>query len=342
MAEHRETRDPDTRSSKGEPRPSSLHPSETPAPPQSSGPPYPPGLRTPPPRSQREHLPHAEPRHPLQLTNLDRVIFPDPGYTKRDVLAYYEAVSPWLLPCLRDRPITIERYPEGLTGPDAPHFWQKNIPAYYPDWIPRIALHTEEHKPVEYALINDLDTLLYLVNLGTLTFHVFLSKTRRLHRPDFVLFDIDPGEASWTNTVITARQLHLTLDALDVPSYPKTSGKTGLHILVPWHQDGGYDEARTWALWVAQRAAELSDIATTERLKSKRNGRVYIDVLQNALGHHVVPPYVLRPTPHATVSTPISWSELTRDLDPAAFNLKTTPTRLKAGKPDPMLQLFDQ
>lgn len=281
----------------------------------------------------------GEPPQVVAVTNPDKVLYPE-GYTKADVIAYYRKVAPRLLPFLKDRPVTLERLPDGL-GAGKPHFWQKNTPATYPAWIPRVELETEGGKPVKYVLVNDLPTLLYLVNQGTLTFHPWLSRIGSLDRPDFVLFDLDLGEATFADAVAIARTLHADLSAAGRDAVVKTSGQTGLHLLVPWREKGGYDEARNWALEAAERVAlALPDQATTEIRKAKRDGRVYIDVLQNARGHHAVPPYVLRAVPGASVSTPLKWSELRADLDPKRFTLRTVPTRLARQKRDPLEPLL--
>jgi bifunctional non-homologous end joining protein LigD len=256
------------------------------------------------------------------------------------VVAYYRKVAPRLLPFLKDRPVTLERLPDGL-GAGRPHFWQKNTPAVYPDWIPRVELETEHGKPVRYALVNDLPALLYLANQGTLTFHPWLSRVGDLDRPDFVLFDLDPGAAAFADVIAVARELRKELVAEGRDPAVKTSGKTGLHVLVPWREPGEYDEARKWALEVAERVtAALPERATTEIRKAKRSGRVYIDVLQNARGHHAVPPYVLRAVPGATVSAPLAWAEVRADLDPKRFTLRTLPLRLARQKRDPMAPLL--
>jgi bifunctional non-homologous end joining protein LigD len=271
----------------------------------------------------------------VTLTHADRVMFPEVGLTKGDVFAYYRKVADRLLPFLKDRPVTLERLPDGLSGPDAPHFWQKNTPASYPDWIPRIELPSERGKPVHYALVNDEPTLLYLVNQGTMTFHVWSSRVANLDRPDFVLFDLDPGGAAFADVVAVARAVRSTLEEEGREAFVKTSGKSGLHVLVPWAGAGGFDEARAWALEVAKRVAALPDRATVEIRKAKRGGRVYIDVLQNARGHHAVPPYVLRAVPAATVSTPLDWKEVKPRLDPSAFTIAAMKRRL-ARRTDPM------
>lgn len=275
----------------------------------------------------------------VELTHPDRVIYPEAGLTKADVFAYYEKVADRLLPFLKDRPVTLERLPEGL-GDGKPHFWQKNTPASYPAWVPRVELETERGKPVAYVLVNDLPTLLYLVNQGTVTFHPWLSRVGSLDRPDFVLFDLDPGPAPFADVITVARRLHEELEGEGREAVVKTSGKTGLHVLMRWREGGGYDEARAWAHDVAARvAAALPRTATVDIRKAKRGGRVYIDVLQNARGHHAVPPYVLRAVPGATVSTPLRWSELKAGLDPRRFTLRTVSARVARQKEDPVAPL---
>jgi bifunctional non-homologous end joining protein LigD len=270
----------------------------------------------------------------VAFTSLHKVMYPDAGITKGDVIDYYKRIAPRLLPYLKDRPVTLERFPDGLDGE---HFWQKNTPASYPEWIARVELPSETGKPVRYALVNDEQTLLYLVNQGALTFHVWPSRVEDLDRPDFVLFDLDPGEAAFADAVTIARRLHEVLEGERRPAFVKTSGKTGLHVLVSWTQQGGYNEARSWALEIANRVvAQLPVQATTERSKAKRNKRVYVDVLQNARGKHVVPPYVLRAVPGAPVSAPLGWRELTAELDPARFHLKSIFRRLGRQQEDPM------
>ena len=272
----------------------------------------------------------------IAITHPDKIMFPDAGITKGQVFDFYERIAPRLLPYLQDRPATLERFPDGLGDAKAPHFWQKNAPDYYPSWIPRAELPTQQGKTVNYVLVNNQETLLYLVNQGTLTFHIWFSRVKDLDRPDFVLFDLDPSQASFQDAVAVARQLHEFLQEEDVEAFVKTSGKSGLHVQVPWTKDGGYDEARAWALQIAERVVEaLPGQATVERSKAGRGRRVYVDVMQNARGHHAVPPYVLRAVPGAGVSTPLEWRELTAKLAPAAFTLKTIFSRLAHQKKDP-------
>lgn len=283
---------------------------------------------------------NGKPPRAVAVTHPDRVMFPETGVTKGDVVEFYRKVAKRLLPFLKDRPVTLERLPEGL-GPGKAHFWQKNTPASYPTWIRRLEQTAGHGRPVEYVLVNDLPTLLYLVNQGTVTFHPWLSRVDDLDHPDFVLFDLDPGSAPFADAVAVAKKLHEVLDEEGLESFVKTSGKTGLHVLVPWRQDGDYDAARSWAAQIAGKvAAAMPHTATAEIRKSKRRGRVYVDVMQNARGHHAVPPYVVRAVPAATVSTPLRWRELTDDLDPGRFTMKTVPARIARQASDPLAPLL--
>jgi bifunctional non-homologous end joining protein LigD len=271
----------------------------------------------------------------VNFTHVDRVVFPDAKLTKGDVLEYYAAVADKLLPQLRDRPITLERMPEGFGGQI---FWQKNSPAYYPKWIPRVKLPTEKGTKVDYALVNDLRTLLYLVNQNTITFHTWFSRVKKSDVPDFVLFDIDPHQSTFPNAVKVAKTLHEILDDEGVENFIKTSGKSGLHVLIPWGaKRGDFEKARGYAETIANRVAgELPKIATTQRSISARGARVYVDAMQNAKGKHAVPPYVLRATQGATASMPLKWNELTAKLSPRQFDLKTAMMRIGRMKSDPL------
>ncbi|HSF32406.1 MAG TPA: non-homologous end-joining DNA ligase, partial [Candidatus Tectomicrobia bacterium] len=276
------------------------------------------------------------------FTNTDKLMFPEVGITKAEVLSFYERIAERLLPHLRDRPATLERLPEGVKDGGAPHFWQKHTPSHYPAWIPRVELPTEDGRAVRYVLVNDRDTLLYLVNQGTLTFHVWLSRVHNPDRPDVVLFDLDPDRVAFTEVVAVAKRLHKVLRTHGVEAFMKTSGKRGLHVLAPWEQSGGYAEAREWARRLAEAVvAEAPDRTSVEPRKAKRRGKVYVDVLQNARGHHVVPPYVLRAVPQAGVSTPLAWRELTADIHPQDFTLRTILRRLARQRKDPFAPLLE-
>jgi bifunctional non-homologous end joining protein LigD len=197
-------------------------------------------------------------------------------------------------------------------------------------------LPSERGETVHYALVNDVPTLLYLVNQNSLTFHVWLSRTANLDRPDFVLFDLDRGEATFADVVAVARKLHALLKTANKEAFVKTSGKSGLHVLVPWHAATDYAAARSWADELSERlVAALPEQATREIRKAQRGRRVFVDVTENARGRHVVPPHVFRATPRASISMPLFWHELTADVDPAAYNLRTVFRRLSRLKRDP-------
>jgi bifunctional non-homologous end joining protein LigD len=216
-------------------------------------------------RRARPRRTSEPPKERITFTNSEKLMYPEAGITKGDVLDFYRRMATRLVPYLRDRPATLERLPGGLHGSDAPHFWQKRTPGDYPDWLKRIKLPSEGVEAVPDVLVNDEATLLSLVNQGTLTFHVGFSRIADLDRPDFVLFDLDPGEASFTDAVAIAKALHVVLRAEGRQAFVKTSGKTGLHVSTPWEQQANYEEARAWALGMAQRVVDtLSDLATVE------------------------------------------------------------------------------
>jgi DNA ligase D-like protein (predicted polymerase)/DNA ligase D-like protein (predicted 3'-phosphoesterase) len=276
----------------------------------------------------------------VEITHPEKVWFPQAGITKGEVAEYYRRVAPLLLPHLRDRPATLERLPEGLVE-GGKRFFQKNTPDTYPAWIPRADFPAEGGKPVRYALVNDLPTLLYLVNQGTVTFHTWFSRVESPDHPDFVLFDLDPSEATLADVVEVAKRLRALLREGGHDPLVKTSGKSGLHVLVAWRQEGGFDAARGWAQEVAGRlVAKLPELATVEIRKAKRGWRVYVDTLQNARGHHAVPPYVVRAVPAASVSWPLSWREVTADLDPSRVNVRTVLLRLGRRRKDPLAGLL--
>jgi bifunctional non-homologous end joining protein LigD len=273
----------------------------------------------------------------VTITHPDKVMFPEPGYTKADLADYYRRIAPKLILHLRDRPCTLERFPDGVAA--ATRFWQKNTPDYYPSWIKRVNIPSDG-KPVNYVLVNDVETLLYLVNQGAITFHVWMSRVENLDQPDFVVFDIDRSEATFKDVVSVAREVHDVLKDEGIDTLVKTTGKRGLHVLVKWGEVGGYAEAREWALSIAQRVVrEFPKIATVERMKAKRGKRVYVDVMQNDRGKHLVPAYVVRPTPRATVSMPLAWREVTAKLDPSKFDIQTALKRLAKQKRDPLAAL---
>jgi bifunctional non-homologous end joining protein LigD len=281
-----------------------------------------------PPRPAKPYLLTDGRPQPFAITEREKILFPEVGLTKGGVLDYYQKISPWLLPYLKNRPVTVERLPEGLVGRNPPHFWQKSTPAHYPRWIPRFVMPAADGKLVRYALVNDVETLLYLVNQGAITFHVSFSTFNELDHPDFVLFDLDPGRSDFAHCVTVAKKIRSLLDRMKIGSTVKTSGKSGLHIVAPWAHAGGCEQSRRWAMQIAHRACdELPEMATM-RLARTPGRRVLVDVPRNAPGYHAVPPYVLRATPRATVSTPLDWDDLSERLDPSRLGIRAVFKRL--------------
>jgi bifunctional non-homologous end joining protein LigD len=294
------------------------------------------------PRSPAKILGNEDSQMPgrVELTRGEKAMFPESGITKGDVFAYYEKIADRLLPFLKDRPVALERYPDGI-GPGRPHFWQKNTPAYYPKWIRRVEIIADDGRKVLYPLVDNVKTLLYLVNQGTITFHGWFTRVGSLERPDFCLFDIDPKTATFEKVIMVARALFGVLAAEKIHPYIKTSGKSGLHILVPWTISEGFDEVKKWAMAIAQRIVnEMPEIATVIRNPKLRGGKVYIDTLQNARAQLFAAPYVVRNVEPATVSTPLEWNEVKKGLNPGAFTMRSIPRRLSRQKHDPLAGLL--
>ncbi len=278
----------------------------------------------------------VEARPEPEITNRDKVFWPAEGYTKGDLIAYYRGVSPWLLPWLEDRPVVLTRYPDGIEGKS---FFQKDAPAWVPDWIRTESMWSEHaQREIHYFICHDERTLAFLANLGTIPLHVWSSRVATLQSPDWCILDLDPKTAPFTDVVRIALAIRSLCDAIDLPAYVKTSGATGLHILVPLGRQSTYEWSRTLGQLLAEIVVlETPGIATTARSVAARRGRVYIDYLQNGHGRLLVGPYSVRPLPGAPVSTPLRWSEVTRRLDVTRFTIRTLPRRLARLKEDPCL-----
>ena len=280
----------------------------------------------------------------LRLSNLDKVFWPAtedcPAYTKGDLIEYYRAISPWILPYLRDRPLVLTRYPNGIDGKS---FFQKDAPAWVPDWIRTETLWSKHaQREIHYFVCEDEDTLVYLANLGTIPFHIWSSRIETLSQPDWLVLDLDPKGAPFEHVVAVAKALHSLCKDLELRSFIKTSGQDGLHILIPLAGACTYDQSRALAQLLAKVVtAELPDIATTHRSIDKRGGRVYIDYVQNAHGRLIAAPYTVRPRPGAPVSMPLRWSEVKRSLDTSRFSIKTALRRLRRQKSDPLIDVLE-
>ena len=269
----------------------------------------------------------------LKLSNLDKVFFPAEGITKGDLLEYYRAVAPVLVPHLRDRPFTMVRWPDGI---EAGRFFQKDAPSHMPEWIPtfRTQVSTRENprtrKWVNFPVVNDELALLWMVNMGCIDMNTWYSRTDKPDRPDWVLFDLDPSpDVGIKETVQVALLVKQALDAFGLVGFPKTSSAEGMHVLVPIERRHTYADTRQFAEIIAGAIARTHrGLATTEWTKSKRRG-VLIDANQNGEGKTIASVYSVRPRPGAPVSTPLRWSEVTENLDPLSFTMPVVLDRIR-------------
>jgi bifunctional non-homologous end joining protein LigD len=267
-------------------------------------------------------------------TNTSKAFWPEDGYTKGDLIDYYTAVADHLLPYLADRPLVLDRYPDGIDGKS---FFQKNAPDYAPDWIHTQQVTTGDASNT-YFIVDDVEALRYLANLATIPIHVWASTVENIGSPDWCVLDLDPKEAPFSSVVVVAKAIKETCDEMGIPSYAKTSGKSGLHILVPMGRGFDYDQQRLLGELIARFVeSKLGDIATTVRNPRTRDGKVYLDYLQNGRGKLIVSPYSVRPVPGATVSAPLRWREVSKNLDVTRFTIKSMPRRLASMKDDPLL-----
>ncbi|WP_459814699.1 DNA ligase D [Geotalea toluenoxydans] len=267
----------------------------------------------------------------LKLTNLDKVFWPAEGYTKRDVIDYYRTISFYLLPHLRDRPESLYRTPNGI---EEAGFFQKDVRDMVADWPLTAAIYSEsQHKIITFLICQDEASLIYMANLGCIEINPWLSRLGALDNPDYLVIDLDPEDIPFHKVVETALAVKEVLDRADAVGFPKTSGATGMHIYVPLEARYDYETAGRFAHLIATLANQLvPDFTSLERSPAKRQGKVYLDFLQNKRGQTLAAPYSIRPRAGATVSTPLYWSEVAPGLDPRDFTIRTVPQRIeKAG-----------
>jgi bifunctional non-homologous end joining protein LigD len=267
--------------------------------------------------------------HSLKFTNLNKVFYPDEGYTKRDVLNYYAGIADLILPHLRDRPLSLKRYPNGIKEE---YFFQKNVPEAFAPWL-RTELIASDHteKPINYVFVEDHASLLYLVNLGCIDHNPWMSRSPALDNPDFILVDLDPQECPFEMIVDAALLVKRVLDRIGLTGYPKTTGGDGLHVYIPVEPVYTYEETRTFAELIARLVFhENPDLFTTPRsvIKRKKN-RVYFDYLQNAKSKTIAAPYVLRAYAGAPVATPLEWAEVKHGLHPTQFHVRNARERFR-------------
>jgi bifunctional non-homologous end joining protein LigD len=281
------------------------------------------------------------PERRVPLSNLDKVFWPDDGYTKGDLIDFYRAIAPWMLPYLRDRPIVVTRFPDGISGKS---FFQHDAPAFVPGWIRTERRYSDhQQREIDYFVVDDQETLLYLANLGVIPIHAWASRVATLESPDWCVIDLDPKEAPFSAVVEVARAVRAVCDDIELPSYVKTSGSTGLHVLVPLGGLCSHDDSRMLAQLIAHVVAtQLPEIATVERVISARGRRVYLDCFQNGQGRTIVAPFSVRPLPGAPLSTPLTWREVNAKLDPRRHTIKTVVARMEKLERDPLRPLLDE
>jgi bifunctional non-homologous end joining protein LigD len=268
----------------------------------------------------------------VEITRPRKILFPADGITKRDLVDCYRRIGPWMLPHLRDRPLAMERCPDGIAGPS---FFQKEVPSYYPNWIERVTVEKAGGR-ITHVVCNNEATLVYLANQACITPHIWLSRVEKLRCPDQMVFDLDPSGENFEPVRAAAQSFAELLDKLELPAYVKTTGSRGLHVAVPLDRAEDFDSVRAFA----RRLAEIvvngdREHRTLEQRKDRRLGRVFVDTNRNAYAQTVAPAFAVRARPGAPVSLPLHWSELHRkDLRPNGVTIRTVFDRLeKSGDP---------
>lgn len=264
----------------------------------------------------------------LRLSNLTKVFWPEEGYTKGDLLAYYYNVAPTILPYLAGRPLTLKRMPDGIAGP---HFFEKNAPSHTPDWMPRCPVREEEGgKLIDYLMAEELPHLLFVANLGAIEFHPLHSRCGSVELPDYLFFDLDPfPPIGFDDVLAVARHVRAALDSLGLPSFGKTSGATGVQVYVGIRPGPSYEQVRRFVGTIGRAILEADpDRVTMEWDVSKRSGKVFIDHNMNRRGANIAAAYSVRPEPGGTVSTPVAWEEVEAGVRPRDFTIVNLHERL--------------
>jgi bifunctional non-homologous end joining protein LigD len=258
----------------------------------------------------------------VDLKNLDKIFYPKNKVTKGQVVEYYIRMAPKILPVIADRPLVLTRYPDGIEA-ETMSFFQKNAAEGTPDWVKIKTIYSPTSKrDVNYIVCNDLDTLIWLANLASLEIHMPFSKIDSLDKPDLLFFDVDPEPpATLSDAAEVALLLKDKLLDLGLTPYPKTSGKKGLHVVIPIFPEHSFEKVRAFVHEVGIELAKESDIVVSEFKDTKKPGKVFADYLQNSPMRTMVVPYSLRPTPDATVSTPLEWSEVKKGINPTDYNI---------------------
>lgn len=272
--------------------------------------------------------------HEIELSNRDKIYFPDEEITKGDLIDYYEKISDTFIPYLKDRPLSLNRFPDGITKEG---FYQKDTPDYFPDWIETVEIEKKEGGKNLQVVCNNTATLVYLANQGTISFHPWLSTTSDLQKPDKLVFDLDPPQGDFEIVLKGAKTLHSLLnDELGLNPFVMTTGSKGLHVVCPLQVDKTFDKVRAFAKDVANYISDSNpETFTVETRKNKRKERLFIDYLRNAYAQTSIPPFSVRARSGAPVATPLAWDELSKEgLNSQSYTIKNIFKRLSQ-KEDP-------
>ncbi|HVO37185.1 MAG TPA: non-homologous end-joining DNA ligase [Candidatus Acidoferrum sp.] len=258
----------------------------------------------------------------VAFTNLDKILYPELKITKAQIIEYYIKMAPKMLDFLAERPVVLTRYPNGI---DKESFYEKDAPMGTPSWVQIFKRYSETaDRNINYIICNNLDTLVWLANLAALELHTTLSLKDSFLTPDLVLFDIDPEPPTTMDDVVeVALLLKEKLEALNLRSYVKTSGKKGLHVVIPIIRQYTFQQTRDFVHNIGKALSKESKIVVSEFSRSREAGTIFIDYLQNSHGRTMICPYSLRATPQATVSTPLEWNEVKKGLNPEKLNIST-------------------
>jgi bifunctional non-homologous end joining protein LigD len=275
----------------------------------------------------------------VSFVNLEKIWWPEDSFSKGDLIRYYQAIAPWMLPYLRDRPLMLTRFPDGI---HAQSFFQKQSGPHVPSWVRTVQMEGDEG-PIRQFICDDVETLAYLVNLGTIPFHLWSARVSDLEHPDWCILDLDPKTAPFEHVITLALSARALCEALELPHFIKTSGSSGLHVLVPLGRQLDHAGAISFGQVLAEALVQQHpDIATTERVVRARRSKVYVDYLQNGRGKLLVAPYSARPLPGAPVSMPLRWEEVGPGLHPRKFTALDAPARMERLGTDPFLGVLGE
>ncbi len=275
----------------------------------------------------------------VKVTHPDKLLFPEDGISKKDLVDYYTKVAPTMLPYMEGRPISMQRFPDGI---DKPGFFEKKVPYYFPEWIRRVSVALKgKGGTQEQAICDNAATLVYLADQDCITPHTWLSRADKLDYPDQMIFDLDPPDEDFSTVALAAKELRKALEAEGMAPYVMATGSRGLHVLVPLDRTADFGSVREYARGLSDRLArERPGSFTVEMSKEKRGGRLFLDYLRNSYGQTSVPPYAVRAKRGAPVATPLEWYELDEGIASQSFNIRNLFKRLSK-KGDPWKGIMD-